>query len=114
MPALLHTLGKSCACRHRRQARNVPEAAARAATRAVLPVPGEPSSSMARRSCIARTAWAALRNAVGALKSKGVASPAKHVHVFMCFCEEKNHTLALNRTNNQLSQMISHFSRSKP
>lgn len=53
-----------------------PEAAARAATRAVFPTPGEPSSSTARLSCSARSVRAALRADVGAPKSNAAPPPA--------------------------------------
>lgn len=48
-------------------------AAARAATRLVLPTPGLPSSSTAFLSCRARSTRSALLAVVGALKSKGAA-----------------------------------------
>lgn len=48
----------------------MPDARARAATSAVLPTPGLPSSRTLRLSCSARSTRSALRAVVGARKSK--------------------------------------------
>ncbi len=75
---LYHTVGKDHATVQVKVAAKMqaPEAAASAATREVLPTPGEPSSRTALRSCSARSTRPALRAVVGAPKSKRAAPPA--------------------------------------